>query len=183
MGPRDTGGIAGQCESRHAVPMQLTTPPSPALQFVQQHAWLTEGDRPPVAKLVPLNATTVEVVVADPWAEPGDDAEVHHAFADTAATALEQVVDGVSLVVRTADGHVGEPGWFSGDEQYFANTLPGLTSQAAEVGYDLDGNGATEEGEAAFVFPVATQADADRLDPIVRSTISDYPVRFKVEGS
>jgi hypothetical protein len=159
------------------------TPASPALAFARDHAFLTEGEHPAVQKLVPVDPTTVEVLVGDSWAEPGDaDPEADHVYADTAASVLEQSVDGVRLIVKTQDGYVGREGYFSGDEQYFANSLPGLTSQAAEVEWDVDGDGIVGDDEAAFLFPVATQADADRLDPIVRDTISDYPVRFSVEG-
>ncbi|MCW2925962.1 MAG: hypothetical protein JWM98_3366 [Thermoleophilia bacterium] len=173
--------------------MQLTAPtsspvpavaPSPAVDFVQQHGWLTTGEHPAVAKLVPTGVDTVDVVVSDPWTEPGDapDPDGEHMYADTAASVLEQAVGGVKLVVRTPDGYVGQPGYFSGDEQYFANSLPGLTSQAAEVGYDLDGDGTVGDEESAFVFPVHSQADVDRLDPLVRPTIGEYPTRFSVEG-
>lgn len=166
--------------------MQLTSAPSPALAFIQRNDFLVNPDDRGVAaalELRPVGADTVEVIVTDPWAEDGDnDPEAAHFYADTAASALNDVVDGVKLVVKTADGYVGQAGYFSGDEQYFANTLPGLTHQAAEVGWDWNGDGEYGDDEAAFVFPVASQADADRLDSIVRDQIGDYKVVFDVEA-
>lgn len=161
--------------------MQISAP-SPALDFIRRNEFLTKGTKhePAAAlRMQPAGPDTVELIVNDPWDHgPGAQPEL---YADTAATVLEPVVAGVKLIVRTEDGYVGKPGWFSGDEQYFANTLPGLTSQAAEVTYDLDGDGAIGEDEAAFLFPVDSQADIDRLDPLIRETITGYPVRFEVD--
>ena len=160
--------------------MQLTSAPSPAQAFIQRNQFLVRPEQGEAAALE-LRATapdTVELVVGDPFGE-GDD----HMYADTAATVLEPVVEGVKLIVKTPDGYVGEAGWFSGDEQYFANALPGLTSQAAEVAWDRNGDGTIDEdAEAAFLFPVASQADADRLDPLIRPKIGDYDVVFEVDS-
>lgn len=165
--------------------MQLSAP-SPAVAFIQRNQFLTKPTKhepAAVQSMRPIGADTVEMIVVDGWTEPDQrDEEMNQFYADTAATALESVVDGVKLIVRTPGGYVGEPGYFSGDEQYFANTLPGLTSQAAEIEYDLDGDGTVGEDEAAFVFPVASQADADRLDPLIVDQMGDYPVRFEVEN-
>lgn len=166
--------------------MNLTSAPSPALDFVRRNDFLTKpsGSDPAAAlELRPVGPDTVEIIVGDPWAEPEDAADgADDFYADTAASVLENVVDGVKLIVKTREGYVGQQGYFSGDEQYFANALPGLTSQAAEVGWDRNGDGTVGDDESAFLFPVATQADADRLDPIVREKIGDYDVVFDVEG-
>jgi hypothetical protein len=165
--------------------MKLTSAPSPALAFAQRNDFLTRPDdrgKAAALELRPTAPDVVEVIVGDPWAEPGDDTvDADRFYADTAASTLEPVVDGVKLIVKTRDGYVGQAGFVTGDEQYFGNTLPGLTSQAAEVAWDQDGDGEVTDDEAAFVFPVATQADADRLDPIVRDQMGDYPVVFSVE--
>ena len=124
----------------------------------------------------------VELIVNDPW-ESNPEYGDPKMYADTAATVLEPVVNGVKLIVKTEDGYVGESGWFSGDEQYFANTLPGVTSQAAEVTYDLDGDGTIGDDEAAFLFPVQSKQDIELLDPIIKDQIGDYPTRFEVDPS
>ncbi|MCW2927244.1 MAG: hypothetical protein JWM86_1212 [Thermoleophilia bacterium] len=177
-----TGGVTHAQQGVTVRVMQISAP-SPALAFIQRNGFLTTGDHPAVQRMQPVGADTVELIVGDPWTQAGDapedKLEGDHVFADTAATVLEQAVDGVKLVVRTPDGYIGREGFFSGDEQYFANALPGLTSQAAEVGSDLDGDGVDEE---YFLLPVATQADANRLDPLIKPQIGDYPTRFEVEG-
>ncbi|MCW2921333.1 MAG: hypothetical protein JWL76_1207 [Thermoleophilia bacterium] len=166
--------------------MKLTSAPSPALAFVRRNDFLTKPNDQGKAAAIELRPTapdTVEVIVGDPWLEPGDETkEADEFYADTAASTLESVVDGVKLIVKTRDGYVGQAGFVTGDEQYFGNTLPGLTSQAAEVGWDLDKDGTVGDDESAFLFPVATQADVDRLDPIVRNQMGEYPVVFNVEG-
>lgn len=162
--------------------MQLSAP-SPALAFIARNQFLTKpgaGEPAAVLRMQPAGPDAVEIVVTDPWADDpkyGDP----RTYADTAASVLEPVVDGVRLIVRTEDGYVGQSGFFSGDEQYFANTLPGLTGQAAEVTYDLDGDGRLADDEAAFLFPVQSKADADRLDPIIKDQIGEYPTRFEVD--
>jgi hypothetical protein len=162
--------------------MQLSAP-SPALDFIARNQFLTKPSKyepAAVMRLQPAGPDTVEVIVGDPWAEDPEYADPH-TYADTAASVLEPVVNGVKLIVKTEDGYVGQSGYFSGDEQYFANTLPGVTSQAAEVVYDLNGDGKTTDDEAAFLFPVQSKADIDRLDPLIKEQIGDYPTRFEVD--
>lgn len=165
--------------------MQLTSAPSPALDFINKYQSLTKPTRhepAAVLRMQPAGPDTVELIVNDPWADDPEYADPKM-YADTAASVLEPVVDGVKLIVRTEEGYVGESGWFSGDEHYFANTLPGVTSQAAEVGYDLDGDGTVGDDEAAFLFPVQSQRDIELLDPIIKDQIGDYPTRFEVDPS
>lgn len=165
--------------------MQLTSAPSPALEFIRRYETLTKPTRyepAAVLRMQPVGTDTVELIVTDPWAQDPEYADPK-TYADTAASVLEPVVNGVKLIVKTEDGYVGESGWFSGDEQYFANTLPGVTSQAAEVAWDLNGDGTLAEDEAAFLFPVRSKADIELLDPIIKDQIGDYPTRFEVDPS
>jgi hypothetical protein len=165
--------------------MQLTSAPSPALDFIRRNEFLTKPSKhepAAVLRMQPAGPDTVELIVNDPWAEDPEYADPNM-YADTAASVLEPVVNGVKLIVKTEAGYVGQAGYFSGDEQYFANTLPGVTSQAAEVTYDLNGDGQMADDEAAFLFPVQSKADIARLDPLIKEQIGDYPVRYEVDPS
>lgn len=158
--------------------MQLTAPISPALAFATKHAWLTQGEHNPIARLEPVGPDTVKVVVHDTWFDGADDQLV----ADAAAGMLEPVVDGVKLIVETSDHAPAEPTWFTGDENYFATGLPGVQSQVIESAYDVDGDGTIGDDEAAYLFEVDTAETAAKLDHLIRDTYGDYPVRLAVVG-
>jgi hypothetical protein len=164
--------------------MQITTTPmSPAVAFTTKNAWLTQGDHNPIVRLEPVGMDTVNVVVRDGWAEDGDSSEeTSQMVADAAAGMLEPVVDGVKLLVTTASGYQGRPTFFTADENYFATSLPGVQSQVGEVGYDVNGDGVVGDDETAYLFEMDSAASAGRLDPLIRDSYGDYPVRFDVNG-
>ncbi len=159
--------------------MDLTAPAAPALNLAMKYQWLTEGKNSPFEKLEPIDANTLKVVVSN--GTPADP-ESDQIIADTAAGMLEPVVDGVKLLVVTPQGSEGNPTWYTGDENYFASLIPGVTGQVIESEYDVDGDGTVGDDEAAYLFPVDTAERGEQLDRIMRDTYGDYPVRFSVDA-
>ena len=157
---------------------------APATKLAQELQWLTEEGLTGhyVRSVEPVAADAVRIVVQDPNAfdYPDDQPHMNQWVADNAASILEPVIDGVRLLVETPEGTAGEPGYFSRDEQYFATNIPGVTYQAGETWRDITGNDEMDPGEESWEFPVASEADAARIDRVVLDEIQDLPVRFEI---
>lgn len=157
---------------------------SPAQAWVNKNAWLTKSEDTPVVKLKATSSNTADIVVRDFWSkdDPDNAAEMNNTVADHGASLIEDVVDGVKLTVRTEKGYVGQNGNFpTGDEQYFATSIPGVTSQVGEVGYDINKDGAVGDDETAVLFEVESAKRAKQINKLVVDKYGDYPVVFEVD--
>lgn len=155
------------------------SPASPAFALATKYHWLTQGDNSPFVALEPVSADTLKIVVSDGWDKGNPESD--QIIADTAAGMLEPVVEGVKLLVVTPQGIEGTPTWYTGDENYFASSIPGVTNQVIESEYDVDGDGTVADNEVAYLFPVDTAERGAALDHILRDEYGDYPVRFSVD--
>lgn len=163
----------------------MTSSISPAQRYATENAWLTKGKNSPVVAIKPAGPTMVNVIVRDSWADADEDPqtkkEMNATVADHGASLLEDVVDGVKVIVKSTDGYVGKNDVFpTGDEQFFGTSIPGVTSQFAEVEYDVNGDGKTGEDETAMLFEVNSAKRQAQIDKIVIDKYGDYPVRYEV---
>lgn len=159
-------------------------PPSPALQYVRDAQWLLAPGSV-VVGLDVLDATTVRMVLADPFATgPHGRAEADRLAADSARTVLEQAEHGVRLLPTTRLGYVGNVRELAPAQLTFLTGLPGVQRYDLQP-EDLDGDGFVAPGEIAHHVDVDSPLDVSRLDWLLRDrfdegSVHDGPVRIGV---
>lgn len=151
-------------------------PSSPALDYVRQAQWLlTPGSV--VQALEAIDATTVRMVVADPFVtDPHDRVEADNLAADSARTVLEQALHGVKLLPMTRTGYVGQLRELSPAQLTFATGLPSVQRYDL-VPEDLDHDGHLAPHELTHRIEVDTPADVTRLDWLLRDRFDEGSVQ------
>lgn len=132
--------------------------------------WLVGKDSP-VTGFKVNGPDSLAVIVRDQYS-PKDSADLAD-LADIASSAMRQSLDGVNLVVRSEDGHVGEPQGNSGDElSTFIHALPGVNDYGYYA-YDVNGDGYTADNENAHRVEAATNDYAAKLKHFLPETITE----------
>jgi hypothetical protein len=146
--------------------------PTPAESYVAQASWLLAPGSV-VTALVPLDANTVRVMVADPLnVDPSLKNESDHLAADSAMAVLEQAAHGVRLLPTTDRGYVGRMQELAPAQLTFPTCIPGVRRHDL-VPRDLDGNGVIDPSEVVHRIEVATKADVARIDWLLRDRVDD----------
>ena len=129
--------------------------------------WLVGKDSPVTGFKVD-GPDSLAVIVRDPYS-PSDSGDL----ADIASSAMRQSLDGVNLVVRSEDGHVGESQGHSGSElSSFIHALPGVNDYGYYA-YDVNGDGVTADDESAHQVEAATSDYAAKLQHFLPETITE----------
>jgi hypothetical protein len=134
-----------------------------------------------------LDPSTVQLVVADPFATGRGAEEADRLVADSARTVLEQAAHGVRLLPVTSLGYRGRLGELAPAQLTFLTGLPGVQRYDL-VPEDVDHDGAIAPDEFAHHVDVESQADAARLDWLLRDrfdvgSIFDGPVSIGVPST
>lgn len=153
----------------------IQAPRSPAASFIEQAGWLLRPGSV-VTGLFALDDRTVRVFVADPFVtHPRDRDEADRLAADSAMSVLEQAAHGVRLIPTTRRFYQGRLRELAPAQLTFTTGLPGVQRHDL-VPTDNDGDGIIAPDEVAHRIEVDTEADAVRLDWLLRDRFDEGSV-------
>lgn len=150
--------------------------PTPAQRYIEQAQWLLDS-RGVVVGLEAVGASSVRVVVADPFVRDSEDRRyADRLAADSAMAVLEQAAHGVRLIPTTRDGYVGTVRDLAPAQLTFITGLPGV-QRSDLVPSDTNGDGFVGPEEAAYLVEVDRDIDAARVDWLLRNRLDDGMVQ------